>query len=69
MNLKQVEILLMKIQYRPTNSTDAVYVDYFFETEQETLAFWKSLDTPISQRWMNLETKRITTIAYSALIR
>lgn len=56
----------MKIQYRPTNSTDAVYVDYFFETEQAALSFWKCLDTPISQRWLNLETKRITTIAYSA---
>lgn len=53
----------MHIQLRKTTLNGQYYNDHFFDTEEETLNFWKMLANTSSQvKWLELNEKRVTIL-------
>lgn len=53
----------MHIQLRKTTLKDQYYNDHFFDTEEETLNFWKMLgNTDTQVKWLELKEKRVTIL-------
>jgi len=51
------------IQLRKTTNVDQFYNNHFFDTEEETLAFWKMITkVPHQEKWLSLEEKRVTVL-------